>query len=98
MYDDIDEKYWTYCDIRKKVDIVNVISKYLDLKCGPVHYYCNCPFCTDKNNMFFVIPNQRVYRCFNCIKGGDVIRFVSEIENISYDEAADICKSYLKEE
>ena len=84
-----DDRYRWYCDIRKKVDIVKVISNYLDLKGGPIHYYSNCPFCKENNNKFFVIPNQRVFHCFNCMKGGDVIRFVCEIEQITYDEAAD---------
>ena len=87
-----------YCDIRKNVDIVSIVSKYIDLKGGPVHYYSNCPFCKENNNKFFVISNQRAFRCFKCMKAGDVIRFVCEIEQILYDEAADICKSYLKEE
>ena len=98
MYDDIDERYLIYCNIRKNVDIVNVISKYLNIEGGPNHYYSNCPFCKENDNKFFVISNQRVFRCFKCMKAGDVIRFVSEVENISYDKAADICKSYLKEE
>ena len=95
MYDDIDERYLIYCNKRKNVDIVNVISKYLNIEGGPNHYYSNCPFCKENDNKFFIISNQRVFRCFNCMKAGDVIRFVSEIENISYDEAADIYRQYI---
>ena len=84
-----DDRYRLYCDIRKKVDIVKVISNYLDLKGGPVHYYSICPICKKNNNKFFVISNQRAFRCFNCMKAGDVIRFVSEIEQITYEAAAD---------
>ncbi len=74
-------------DIREKIDITDVIAKYLELKKVGRNYRALCPFHDDKNPSFYVSPERQLYHCFGCGRSGDVIRFVQEIENCSFVEA-----------
>ena len=75
-------------EIRKQLDIVEVISEYLPLKRVGNSYATRCPFHPDSTPSFYVSPSRQIWKCFGCGKGGDVIKFVAEYENISYLEAA----------
>ncbi len=77
-----------YEEIRKRLDIVEVISEYLSLKRVGSSYSALCPFHSEKTPSFYVSPSRQIWKCFGCGKGGDVIKFVAEYENISYREAA----------
>ncbi len=77
-----------YEEIRKRADIVEVISEYLDLKREGSNYKAICPFHGDTDPSLSVSPSRQIWKCFGCGKGGDVIKFVSEYEGISYFEAA----------
>ncbi len=77
-----------YEEIRRKVDIVEVLSEYLDLKREGSNYKAVCPFHGDTDPSLSVSPSRQIWKCFGCGKGGDVIKFVSEYEGISYFEAA----------
>jgi DNA primase len=74
-------------DILKKIDIVDVISSYIDLKRVGSNYSARCPFHPDDTPSFFVSPSKGIFKCFGCGVGGDAIKFVSLYENISYSEA-----------
>jgi len=74
-------------DILKKIDIVDVISSYIDLKKVGSNYSARCPFHPDDTPSFFVSPSKGIFKCFGCGVGGDAIKFVSLYENISYSEA-----------
>ncbi len=74
--------------IRNSVDIVDVVSQYVNLKNRGNNYLALCPFHNEKTPSFVVSSQKRIFHCFGCGAGGDVIKFVSEIENISYYEAA----------
>ncbi len=81
--------------IREQVDIVDVVSNYLTLKRTGSNYRALCPFHDEKTPSFFVSPAKQIFHCFGCGKGGDLIKFVSEIEGINYYEAAiKIAKEY----
>jgi len=77
-----------YEEIRRQLDIVEVISDYLPLKRVGNSYAALCPFHSEKTPSFYVSPSKQIWKCFGCGKGGDVIKFVAEYENISYREAA----------
>jgi len=67
-------------------DIVEVIGRYVQLtKQG--HYMKGlCPFHSEKSPSFTVTPEKQIYRCFGCGAGGHLIRFVMEIEGLSFTE------------
>jgi DNA primase len=75
-------------EIRRRLDIVEVISEYLHLKRVGSSYSTNCPFHPDDTPSFYVSPSRQIWKCFGCGKGGDVIKFVAEYEGLSYLEAA----------
>jgi len=77
-----------YEEVRKAADIVEVIGEYLSLKREGSNYKAICPFHGDTDPSLSVSPSKQIWKCFGCGKGGDVIKFVAEYENISYFEAA----------
>lgn len=62
-------------------DIVEVISKYINLKQKGKSFWGCCPFHREKTPSFSINPEGQFYHCFGCGKGGDVIKFVMEYEN-----------------
>ena len=90
MSSDIDE-------LRREIDIVDVISEYITLERVGSNYRANCPFHPDRTPSFYVSPSKQIFKCFGCGVGGDAIKFVSLYENISYLEAAlELAKKYGK--
>lgn len=84
-------------DLRREIDIVDVISEYLNLERVGSNYRTNCPFHPDRTPSFYVSPSKQIFKCFGCGVGGDAIKFVSLYENISYFEAAlELAKKYGK--
>lgn len=74
-------------EIRNNNNIVDVISQYVVLKKKGRNYFGLCPFHNEKSPSFSVSQEKQIFNCFGCHTGGDVIRFVSKIENISFKEA-----------
>ncbi len=82
-------------DLLKELDIVEVISSYIDLKRSGSNYKANCPFHPDDTPSLFVSPQKGIWKCFGCGVGGDFIKFVALYENLSYTQAAlEIAKKY----
>ncbi|HOJ94476.1 MAG TPA: DNA primase, partial [Fervidobacterium nodosum] len=73
--------------IKEKNDIVEVISEYVNLQKVGSNYRGLCPFHLETSPSFYVSPTKNIYHCFGCGASGDVIKFVQQIENISYTEA-----------
>ena len=73
-------------EIRSKNDIVDVISQYVILKRSGRSFFGLCPFHKEKSPSFSVSPDKQIFKCFGCGVGGNVIHFVSKIENISFKE------------
>src|SRR5512140_1189565 len=70
--------------LKSSVDIVKVVGEYVRLKragAGP-RYTGLCPFHTEKTASFSVHQTHQFYKCFGCGAGGDVIKFVMEIERL----------------
>ena len=74
--------------IRMSSDIVSVIGDYVpDLKKAGRNWKACCPFHTEKTPSFVVNPEKGIFKCFGCGVAGDVFKFVTLIENISWIEA-----------
>lgn len=74
-------------EIKAAADIVDVVSEYVQLKKVGKNYQGLCPFHQEKTPSFTVNPDRQFYYCFGCGAGGDVFKFLMEIENISFLEA-----------
>lgn len=76
--------------IKSNVDIVDVISNYVELKRIGSQWMGRCPFHPDKNPSLSVSGEKGLFHCFGCGASGDVIKFIEDIENISFIEALEI--------
>ncbi len=74
--------------IRQAVDVVEVISDYVQLKKQGRNYFGLCPFHGESTPSFSVSPDKQIYHCFGCGAGGNVFSFLMELEGISFQEAA----------
>ena len=77
-------------EIRNKNDIVDVISQYVVLKRSGRNFFGLCPFHKEKSPSFSVSPDKQIFHCFGCGVGGDVLRFTSKIENLSFRETVEM--------
>lgn len=75
--------------LKSAVDIVEVVGQYVRLKRvgSAARYMGRCPFHTEKTPSFSVHGGHQFFKCFGCGVGGDVIKFVMEIERLSFYEA-----------
>ena len=74
-------------EIRNKTDIVDVISKYVNLTKKGKNYFGICPFHDDHSPSMSVSPDKQIYTCFSCGASGNVFTFVADYEKISFHEA-----------
>ena len=74
-------------EVRIKNDIVDVISGYVKLQKKGANYFGLCPFHNEKSPSFSVSPGKQMYYCFGCGAGGNVLTFVMEYENYTFQEA-----------
>ncbi|MED4204444.1 DNA primase [Neobacillus mesonae] len=75
-------------EIRQAVDIVEVISDYVQLKKQGRNYFGLCPFHGESTPSFSVSPDKQIFHCFGCGAGGNAFSFLMELEGISFQEAA----------
>ena len=77
-------------ELTERSDIVEVVSSYVRLsKKSGSNLFGLCPFHSEKTPSFSVSPDKQIYHCFGCGKGGGVINFIMEIENLSFPEAVE---------
>ena len=73
--------------VRESNDIVDVIRSSVQLKKTGANYVGLCPFHNEKTGSFSVSGIKQMYYCFGCGKGGNVISFVMEYENLDFPDA-----------
>jgi len=73
-------------DLKSRLDIVDVIGSYLELKKNGANFKAICPFHNDSNPSLVISPSKQIYHCFSCGAGGDSIKFVMEYEKLNYPE------------
>ena len=74
-------------EIRNKTDIVEVVSRYINLTKAGKNYIGVCPFHDDHSPSMSVSPEKQIFTCFACGASGNVFTFVSDYEKISFIEA-----------
>ncbi len=75
-------------EIRRRVDIVDLVGSHATLKKSGRYYKGLCPFHQEKTPSFHVDPERGLYHCFGCGVGGDIFDFVMRTANMSFTEAA----------
>jgi len=77
-------------EIRAAADLVDVAGDYVQLKQSGSRYMGLCPFHSEDTPSFSVDPDENLYYCFGCGNGGDVFKFVQEIEGVGFLESVRI--------
>lgn len=74
-------------NLKSRLDIVEVVGSYIELKKSGANYKARCPFHSEDTPSFVVSPSRQIYHCFGCGAGGDAISFVMDYDKLSYPEA-----------
>jgi len=75
-------------ELRDRIDIVDLIGRYVGLKRAGKNYSACCPFHQERTPSFFVNPERRSYKCFGCGVWGDGLDFVMRMDGLGFLEAA----------
>ncbi len=73
-------------NLKNHLDVVDVVSQFLELKKSGANFKACCPFHGETTPSFVVSPAKQIYHCFGCGAGGDSIKFVIKYEKLSYPE------------
>ncbi|MCX6797930.1 MAG: DNA primase [Candidatus Falkowbacteria bacterium] len=73
-------------DIKARLDIVELIREYITVKAVGANFQALCPFHHEKTPSFVISPEKQIWHCFGCGRGGDVLSFVMEMENLGFGE------------
>jgi DNA primase len=82
-------------ELKNSIDIVDIISNYIEIKKAGANFKANCPFHGEKTASFVISPAKQIYHCFGCGVGGDAIEFVKEYEKLNYPEALEKIASIM---
>lgn len=74
-------------EIKDRIDIVDFISEYVNLKKAGQNWKGLCPFHAEKTPSFTVSPAKQIFHCFGCGSGGDIFTFLTRHESLSFPEA-----------
>ena len=81
---------WITDEILSRVDIVDIVSDYVNLKRSWRNFMWLCPFHNEKTPSFVVSPDKQIFKCFWCWKWWNAITFIKEIENVDFPDAIKI--------
>ncbi len=87
-------QYSVVQEIKDRLDVVTVISRYVPLKKSGSSYKGLCPFHAEKTPSFHVFPQTGTWKCFGCGAGGDIFTFLEKRENLPF---ADVLRMLAKE-
>jgi len=82
-------------NLKNSMDIVDIISNYIEVKKAGANFKANCPFHGEKTPSFVISPSKQIFHCFGCGIGGDAIKFVMDYEKINYPEALEKIASMM---
>ena len=69
--------------IKEKLDVVDFLRQYIELKPAGKNFKARCPFHKEKTPSFMISPERQSWHCFGaCNEGGDVIKFLMKYENL----------------
>ena len=83
-------------EVISRADIVEVINTYVPLKKRGANFLGLCPFHKEKTPSFTVSQDKQIYKCFGCGAGGNVISFVSKIENLDFESKIKLFHTKVK--
>lgn len=73
--------------VRDKADILDVVGRYVQMQRSGKNWFGACPFHAEKTPSFSVNEQGQFFHCFSCGRGGNVFKFIMELENLSFPEA-----------
>ena len=74
-------------ELKRTIDIVELIGQFVQLKRGGQNYMGLCPFHSEKAPSFTVSQTKQMFHCFGCKKGGDVFGFWMEYHKVTFPQA-----------
>jgi DNA primase len=77
----------TIDEIKARLDIVELVRGYVQLKKAGRNFKGLCPFHSEKTPSFIIFPDTQTWRCFGCGQGGDIFTFTEKIENLIFSDA-----------
>src|SRR4030067_3587461 len=77
-------------EIRRRVDLVDLVGSHVALKKTGRYYKGLCPFHQEKTPSFYVDREKVLWHCYGCQKGGDIYTFVMETGNLAFNEAVEV--------
>ncbi len=77
-------------EIKRRLNVIEVISSYLPLKKAGKNFVALCPFHAEKKPSFTVSPDKQVWHCFGCGRGGDLFSFIMQKEGMDFAEALEL--------
>ena len=74
-------------EIQTRIDIAEVIGRYVPLQRAGRHFKANCPFHKEKTPSFMVNTDKQIFHCFGCGIGGNIFSFLMQHDRMTFPEA-----------